>query len=98
MTQQFGSAHTQVKLDKLEEYLRAYTTALKKQNFKLFYFDAFAGAGDIQIAPDDARLLEGVDNYTPFIEGSAQRALRLEKTFERYVFVDLNARNIRALQ
>jgi protein gp37 len=47
MTQRFGSAHTKRKLDKLEEYLRAYTTALKNQNFELLYFDAFAGAGDM---------------------------------------------------
>ena len=33
------------KLDGLEAYLNAYTTALKKQRFELVFIDAFAGAG-----------------------------------------------------
>jgi len=97
MAQRFGSAHTKLKLDKLEKYLRAYTTALKNQKFKLLYFDAFAGAGDIQIG-SEASLLETVDDYTPFIKGSAERALRLKESFDRYVFVDRKAANIKALQ
>lgn len=98
MSPRFGSVHTKLKLDKLEEYLRIYTTALKKQNFKLLYFDAFAGAGDVQIASNDASLLETVDDYTPFIKGSAQRALRFDKYFEKYIFVDRNIQNVKALQ
>jgi len=97
MTQRFGSAHTKRKLDKLEEYLRVYTTALKDQNFKLLYFDAFAGAGEIQIG-SDASLLDAVDDYTPFIKGSAERALRFKEQFERYIFVDVKGTNVTALQ
>jgi three-Cys-motif partner protein len=97
MAQRFGSAHTKLKLDKLEEYLRIYTTALKNQNFELIYFDAFAGAGDIQIG-SDGMLLDGVDDYSPFIKGSAQRALQFRESFSRYIFVDLKAANVKALR
>ncbi|HEX3943605.1 MAG TPA: three-Cys-motif partner protein TcmP [Rhizomicrobium sp.] len=97
MAQRFGSAHTKLKLDKLEEYLRIYTTALKSQNFELIYFDAFAGAGDIQIG-SDATLLEPVDDYSPFIKGSAERALQFKESFSRYIFVDLKAANVKALR
>ncbi|HWA31232.1 MAG TPA: three-Cys-motif partner protein TcmP [Rhizomicrobium sp.] len=95
--QRFGSAHTGQKLEKLEEYLRAYSTALKNQGFELVYFDAFAGAGDVQIADADTTLLDGIDDYTPFIHGSAQRALSFKTAFNRYVFVDAKSANIEAL-
>jgi three-Cys-motif partner protein len=94
----FGSVHTEDKLLKLEAYLKAFSTALKNQHFRLIYFDAFAGAGDIQIGPDDATLLEAVDEYSPFIKGSAQRALQLKDAFHRYIFVDSDDANTTALQ
>lgn len=97
MVQRFGSAHTKLKLDLFEDYLRVYTTALKNQKFQLLYFDAFAGAGGIQIG-SEATLLEAVDDYTPFIKGSAERALRFKDNFERYIFVDRNASNVESLQ
>jgi hypothetical protein len=34
-------------IEKVEAYLNAYLTALKNQNFKLEYIDAFAGTGYI---------------------------------------------------
>jgi three-Cys-motif partner protein len=95
--QKFGGAHTEKKLAKLEAYLKAYSTALKNQNFRLIYFDAFAGTGDIQTA-DDAPLLEGVDEYAPFIKGSAQRALRLGMAFDEYIFVENVRWKIRELE
>lgn len=85
--QKFGSAHTSRKLDKLEDYLKAFSKALKNQNFYLIFFDAFAGTGDIQIASEGA-LLENVEDYSPFIEGSARRALQLGKAFDEYIFVE----------
>lgn len=94
--QKFGSAHTEQKLGKLEAYLRVYSTALKHQEFRLIYFDAFAGTGDIQIAPE-ASLLEGVDDYSPFIEGSAHRALQLGTAFDEYIFVEKSRSKSKAL-
>jgi three-Cys-motif partner protein len=95
--QKFGSAHTAEKLRKLEEYLRAYSTALKNQGFHLIFFDAFAGTGDVQIG-DDGTLLEGVDDYSPFIQGSTQRALQLGASFDEYVFVEKSRTKAKVLE
>ncbi len=95
--QKFGGVHTEAKLKKLEEYLKAFSTALKNQKFKLIFFDAFAGTGDIQIA-GEAPLLEGVDEYQPFIEGSAQRALNFGTAFDQYIFVEKSRSKVRQLE
>ena len=42
-TPAFGGGWTEQKLEILEAYLNAYTTALKKIPFDLVYIDAFAG-------------------------------------------------------
>jgi three-Cys-motif partner protein len=85
--QRFGSEHTDQKLEKLEDYLKAFSTALKHQGFHLVFFDAFAGTGDIQIG-SASELLESVEEYSPFIQGSAGRALQLGAAFDEYVFVE----------
>lgn len=95
--QKFGSAHTAEKLGKLEEYLKAYATALKNQGFHLIFFDAFAGTGDVQIG-DDGALLEGVDDYSPFIQGSTHRALQLGAAFDEYIFVEKSKTKAKALE
>ncbi len=95
--QQFGGAHTDKKLGKLEAYLKAYSTALKHQGFRLIYFDAFAGTGDIQIARH-ASLLGQVDEYSPFIAGSVHRALELRTAFDEYVFVEKSRAKAKDLQ
>src|SRR5215831_10862235 len=96
MPQQFGGSHTEEKLDKLEEYLRVFTTVLKNQPFKLIYFDAFAGTPEIEVDPVVTPLL--VDDYRPFLEGSSRRALKFGKAFARYVFVDRRKGNVTELQ
>jgi three-Cys-motif partner protein len=95
--QKFGSSHTDAKLGKLEDYLRTYATALKHQGFRLIFFDAFAGTGDVQIGNDGA-LLESVDDYSPFIEGSAHRALKLGEAFDEYVFVEKSRSKAKSLE
>jgi three-Cys-motif partner protein len=93
--QKFGSAHTEQKLAKLDAYLQAYSTALKHQNFHLIFFNAFAGTGDIQIA-SEASLLVG--DYSPFIKGSADRALQRGAAFDEYVFVEKSRAKAKALE
>lgn len=94
--QKFGGAHTEEKLGKLDAYLKAYSTALKNQGFRLVFFDAFAGTGDIQIG-QDASLLS-VDEYSPFIKGSAHRALQLGVAFDEYVFVEKSRSKAKVLE
>lgn len=85
------------KLDGLESYLRAYTTALKNKSFHLVYIDAFAGAGKSMIrnawegADDqDLQLLDDkfLEAEAQFIEGSPRRALKLENSFSQLFFFD----------
>lgn len=99
--QKFGAEHTERKLKAVEDYLHRFTTALSKQNFELVYFDAFAGAGtvDLRKTPNDLGEkvhdlfgdLEGlasVSNSSDFIEGSAKRALRILRPFSKYIFCE----------
>ena len=77
-----GGQWTIDKLDILEEYLNAYTTALKNQPFRLMYIDAFAGTGEISVRREDK-------DVRAFIEGSARRAIKIaDKPFDRLVFVE----------
>lgn len=94
--QQFGSAHTERKLAAVQSYLRAFTTALKRQSFDLLYIDACAGSGASRVKRDtgQAPLLE-VDDITI---GSAVRALETDPPFDRYVLNDLKQSNVRSLQ
>lgn len=81
-TMKFGGPWTIAKLDTLEKYLNAYTTALKNQPFNLMYIDAFAGTGDINLRQEDSEA-------RAFIEGSARRAIKIEdKQFDRLIFVE----------
>ena len=74
MGQKFGGAWTLIKLEILNKYLSFYTTALKRQSFKLCYIDAFAGSGEIHIRGRGK------------IPGSAIRALDYE--FDKYIFIE----------
>jgi three-Cys-motif partner protein len=77
--QRFGGGWTEDKLTMVRKYLIEYVKALKYQQFKLMYIDAFAGTGyrDLKVPEETAQLLlpefaetEPVD----FIEGSASIA------------------------
>lgn len=89
----FGGDWTRKKLDILERYLDAYTTALKNMKFKLMYIDAFAGTGDIgrrQQEDEDAKML---------IEGSVSRAIKIDnKPFDRLIFVEKDHDRCRQLE
>ena len=78
---QFGGKWTQEKLQILERYLDAYTTALKSKPFKLVYIDAFAGTGQIDLQQD--RDADG------FRRGSTVRAIQIcDKPFDELIFIE----------
>ncbi|MCH5373836.1 MAG: three-Cys-motif partner protein TcmP, partial [Planctomycetes bacterium] len=85
-THRFGGPWTEIKLDVLRRYLAAYTTALKKQRFRLLYIDAFAGSGDY--LPADSGTAKS---------GSARIALETEG-FSRYCFIEKNQGRFRQLE
>lgn len=96
MPNQFGSTHTEEKLQKLEAYLKAFTTVLKFQPFKLVYFDAFAGTPDIDVGDGSSPLL-GTTDARQFLEGSSRRALKFGQQFAQYIFVDKKRANVKEL-
>lgn len=78
---EYGGLWTVDKLNILERYLNAYTTALKNASFGLLYIDAFAGTGRVELGQD----------ATEFIHGSAMRALRIDdRPFDRFFLVETN--------
>ena len=61
----YGGEWTHQKLDILEDYLNAYTTALKNQHFRLLYIDAFAGTGYVELHG------RGCQIFHPWIGGAS---------------------------
>ena len=88
----FGGGWTRMKLDTIERYLDAYTTALKKAPFKLLYIDAFAGTGQVQISTDD-------EEGRAVLRGSAERAISIrERSFDRLVLIEKDPERCSELQ
>lgn len=88
----YGGSWTIEKLEILEKYLDAYTTALKNQPFLLMYIDAFAGTGYVELTQEDS-------DATDFIRGSAARAVHVrDKQFDRLVLVESDQSRCEALE
>lgn len=102
----FGGDWTTRKLNVLAEYLRSYTTALKKTRFQKLYVDAFAGTGYREIRrEDDAKssqnpLFPELAEPEPqsLLDGSARIALRTEPPFDCYVFIERSAERCTRLE
>jgi three-Cys-motif partner protein len=99
------------KLECLSKYLNAYTTILRKQNFRgYFYIDAFAGPGTLKVRrqhvedPAQETLLtlaeHAVDDAeeAEYIRGSPRVALELQHPFTDYVFIELDSERKRQLE
>ena len=92
----FGGDWTDRKLEVLARYLRAYTTALGRQDFTKGYIDAFAGTGyrharnDNDSAADQDLLFPDLAVFETqgLLDGSARVALQSTPHFDKYVFVE----------
>ena len=98
----WGGQWTDEKLDAFEKYVNAYLTIMNvyrdKFNWKLIYFDGFAGSGsrnDDGLQPVSELMLDLFkDEYIDEEElntykGAAERVLGIKQSgFDRYVFVD----------
>lgn len=106
--QQFGDRHTIQKLETVQKYLQAYTTALKFQRFDLLYVDACAGSGSsvpksmLEDANSHQTSLEGfarpVADTDQIIVGSAIRALGVNPPFHHYFLNDVKQSNVESLK
>jgi three-Cys-motif partner protein len=95
----FGGQHTVEKLDRLEKYLERFLTAFKNINWveETVYFDAFAGTGEVPKSGSVPTLPLDYEDQA-FIVGSALRALRLNLSFGRYIFVEMNKKKAAELK
>ena len=83
----FGGQWTAEKLEILRRYLDAYTTALKNQEFRLTYVDAFAGEGYWR--PRSEFASEDYEDFREVRDGSPRIALEIQdKPFDRFVFIE----------
>lgn len=95
----FGGAWTERKLDAVRYYLEFYTGALRKQEFDLWYIDAFAGSGERTESRTEGGLLSG----TPIrvedvqLDGSAKRAMSVQPPFKHLIFIEEDAARFEAL-
>lgn len=84
---QFGGNWTELKIQMVVDYAKAYLTIMNKYpRFKTLYFDGFAGSGDIY--KDDKVDVEAV-------KGTAIRILEIDnpKPFDLYYFVEKDEEN-----
>jgi len=97
---EFGGQHTEIKLELVEKYLRAYMAALRGKFSQLWYIDAFAGTGSRTVRVDarGGDLFDApVPARTETRRGSARIALDVSPGFDRLIFMDANAEHCAAL-
>lgn len=106
MNHKFGGDWTDDKLSRLQKYLSAYTTIFKTNRnasyYSISYLDAFAGTGfrESSDSDDHESLLlfgESDQDAKSLKKGSVSIALETTPTFDRYIFIDKNAKHINKL-
>lgn len=108
MSQQvFGGDWTEKKLARIRKYLPAYTTILRKYNYRYAYIDALAGTGYRELRDKE---LQGENIQIPlfpelaeqatqdFMDGSARIALQTEPRFNKYIFIEKDSKKITELE
>jgi three-Cys-motif partner protein len=102
MAHSFGGKWTQEKLEKVGYYLQSYATALKNQNFRLIYVDAFAGTGYVSLKDKNENQLSLLEfeetEVREFVSGSAKNALEVNPPFDEYVFIEKNEKRFAELE
>lgn len=113
--QHWGGDWTEEKLNAFSKYVNAYLTIMNKYrdkfNWRLIYFDGFAGSGTSEHAPAEIlegenmllRELEEEDLYIPIqsdvYKGAAERVLEIgQRGFDIYYFIDKDEKSKRSLE
>ena len=103
----FGGDWTSAKLQVLAAYLKRYTTVLKNQPFTTEYIDAFAGSGYRDARRKDSNESSSQGLLFPalaepesqaLLEGSAPLALKARPRFDKYIFIEQNAKRCADLE
>ena len=110
-TSSWGGSWTEEKLDAFEKYVNAYLTIMNKYRdqyqWKLIYFDGFAGSGsrnEETLTEDNQVLMNLMEEHqisseelTPY-QGAAERVLNIkQRGFDYYYFVDIDKKSNDAL-
>jgi three-Cys-motif partner protein len=100
MTHFFGGAHTEIKLEIVSAYAKAFQTALKYQPFETWYIDPFAGTGDRTEKQTAGGILEGAPVHEVEVShaGSAKLALDITPHFDHYRFAETKPAHVEALR
>lgn len=102
-----GGEWTRLKLDCIEEYLRAYNVALKFQDFHRIYIDAFSGTGEpYQIKSSLPATAQTFFEVSPeiepqqveFFQGSVRRALGIKDGFHSFKLIESKKKNVEKLK
>lgn len=93
----FYGPHTEAKLKAIEAYLDTFLQVVSKQKFETIYVDAFAGSGTMPIELG-GELLEDIEDAKTVVEGSALRALKLQRKFNKYIFIEKDAKKLAELK
>lgn len=108
----WGGAWTEEKLNAFEKYVNAYLTIMNKYrgqyDWKLIYFDGFAGSGsrnEDTTSEDNQLMIDLIDEHqitaeelTPY-KGAAERVLNIAQDgFDFYYFIDKDAASSAQLQ
>lgn len=98
---EFGGDWTKIKIEILVEYAKAYLNIMnvyaKRYNWKLLYFDGFAGSGEIIKITDDK--FTG-DYDVSLTIGAARRTIEIAnpRSFDEYYFVEKDPKNFKQLK
>jgi three-Cys-motif partner protein len=97
---EFGGQHTDLKLSIVENYLRAFTTALGRRFRHLIYIDAFAGTGfrTVRTPAGEGLLKDHVPARIEQRRGSAKIAIDVEPPFDELIFIERRPRFCTALR
>lgn len=97
----FGNSSTDLKLQVIDEYLNAYTQALRNKFGQLWYIDAFAGTGTRTVTHGPSANLFDQAAREAFREqrrGSARIAIDANPAFDRLIFIDQKRGHVKALE
>lgn len=91
--QDFGGDWTELKLQLVEKYLKAYAQIMKDKHFVYVYIDAFAGTGYRTLKDAEDQTFLPISELTEqesqrFLDGSARIALKVKPRFSRYIFIE----------
>jgi three-Cys-motif partner protein len=102
--QMWGGSWTIEKLIAFEKYVSAYLTIMNKYRdqyqWKLIYFDAFAGSGNHSFENSIFQSLNIIPDELTFYKGAAERVLSIKKDrrFDFYYFIDINEKRMKELK